>query len=168
MFLQFALAASLASCPVENARYDLRGSTGVAARFYPVPRSRDWPTGLALRVRVAESGRSYWFLPWEGGTNGKTNLAWVRERRSPIQYQTDRRDIEFFAMDAAYNLDPGLPRAGGLAPAHMLLPDLSNLAWHSTTAINRDSIARAFFDLAGCEAPQSTDLAPRIEFPPVP
>lgn len=76
--------------------------------------------------------------------------------------------MAFFTTDEAYNLLPEVPKARGPAPAHMLLPDLNNWAWHSTTAINRDSLARAFFDLAGCEAPQSTEPAPNIEFPRIP
>lgn len=168
MPFSLVLAASVLSCPVENARYELRGETGVTARFYVVPRSSDWPTGLALRVRVERSGRSYWFLPWQGGTDQKTNLAWVRERNSAIQHQTIRRDIEFFTMDGAYNPGPEVPKAHGSAPAHMLIPGLGSLAWYSTTHASRDSIPRTFFDLTGCDAPDPAEPAPYIQFPAVP
>lgn len=161
-------AVSIASCPVENARYELRGALGVTARFHAVQRMPDWPAGVALRVRVAKSGRSYWFLPWQGGTDQKTNLAWVRESNSPIQFQPVRRDMEMFATDASYNLQALVPKAHSLAPVHMLLPDLNNIAWYSTTDVHRDSLPRAFFDLARCEASERTEPAPRIEFPAVP
>lgn len=161
-------AVSVASCPVENARYELRGAPGVTARFHTVRRTPDWPTGLALRVRVAKSGRSYWFLPWQGGTNQKTNFAWVRESNSPIQFQPVRRDMEMFATDASYNLHTQVPKAHSLAPAHMLLPDLGNIAWYSTTDLHRDSLPRAFFDLVSCEASGRTEATPRITFPAIP
>lgn len=162
------LAASISTCVIENARYELRGAPGVTASFEPVRSTVDWPAGLALRVSVAKSGRSYWFLPWQGGTDGRTNLAWVREAGSPIQIQSVRRDMEFFATDAAYNLSPGTPRAGGPAPTHLLLPDLPDLAWHSTTDSNRDGLPRAFFDLRGCSGHGKARYVPRIDFPPVP
>ena len=168
MLSALVLAASIASCTVENARYGLRGAPGVTARFYTVQSTPDWPTGLALGVRVAKTGRSYWFLPWQGGTDQKTNLAWVRESNSPARLQPVRRDMEMFATDASYNLHAQVPRLHEIAPVHMLLPGLSHLAWYSTTDVHRDSLPRAFFDLTGCEASGRTEPAPRIEFPAVP
>ena len=168
MFLSLLLASATSVCPIEKAQYQLRGDPMVTASFHPVPRSDDWRTGLALRVHVRKSGRSYWFLPWQGGTDGRINLAWVREKRSPIPYQGVRRDLEFVTADKTYDIDAEIPALGKQAPAHMLIPDLGRLAWHATTNSERDNIARAFFDLSGCIRPDRTEPAPQIEFPPVP
>ena len=166
MLFTMLLAASSAICPVEKAEYKLRGAEGVSARFHAVKRTPDWPSGLALQVQVAGSGRSYWFLPWQGGTDGKTNLAWVKERRSPIQFQEVRRDIEFFAADESYGIVSEIPQAGLMAPARIFIPGLGRLAWFSTTDQNRDSIPRAFFDFATCRT--RSERPPEIEFPAVP
>lgn len=168
MIVSLVLAASFSSCGIEDGRYQLRGNPTVTAQFYEVDRTSDWRTGLALRIHARKTGRSYWFLPWQGGTDGRTNLAWTRERRSAIQLQSVRRDIEFFTADAAYNLDAEVPQSGGTAPMHLLLPNLGHLAWYSTTSMERDSIARAFFDLTDCVAAGPGGMRPDIEFPPVP
>lgn len=168
MIFALAVAASIASCPVEDARYNLRGAPGVTARFHVVQPTPDWPSGLALGVHVAKSNRSYWFLPWQGGTDQKTNVAWVRELHSPHPNQTARRDMEMFAADAAYDLQPSVPKVHSLAPVHILLPDLSHLAWYPTTAAERDSLPRAFFDLSDCKVPDRREKAPQIEFPAIP
>jgi hypothetical protein len=168
MILALAIAASIASCSIENAQYVLRGAPGVTARFYNVQTSSDWPSGLALDVHVARSGRSYWFLPWQGGTDQKTNLAWVREANSPFVGQAIRREIEMFATDASYDLRPDILKARDVAPAHLLLPDVGHLAWYSTTAAERDSLPRAFFDLSECRVPNRSEKAPQIEFPAIP
>ncbi|MEG3123205.1 hypothetical protein U1738_04705 [Sphingomonas sp. GB1N7] len=73
-----------------------------------------------------------------------------------------------FATDAFYNLQSQVPSAGGLAPMHMLLPSLGNIAWYSTTDVRRDSIPRAFFDLTSCEVSERVTPAPGIEFPAIP
>jgi len=162
-----AAAGGSAACPREMTDYRMRGDPGVTARFYRVERTRNWTAGVALRVHVAATGRSFWFLPWQGGTDHRTNLAWVRERHSPIQYQGARRDLEIFAADASYAFNPDVPRAGDTAPAHLFLPDLTDLAWHASTSERRDTIARSFFDAASCAAP-TDKISPSIDFPPVP
>jgi hypothetical protein len=166
MLFNLLLAASSALCPAENAEYRLHGSADVTARFYAVHKTPDWPGGLALRFHVARSGRSCWFLPWQGGTDGKTNLAWVRERDSPIQFQGQGTDIEFFAMDQSDNIASEIPKLGSAAPARLLIPGLGNLAWQSTADQNRDSIRRAFFHFAVCRV--SNGPSPQIDFPAVP
>ncbi|MHA6723677.1 hypothetical protein [Sphingomonas sp. RS2018] len=167
MLLAISLAAAIASCPIESARYTLRGAPQVTARFFTVSPTPDWPSGLALRVHVAASGRSYWFLPWQGGTDHRTNLAWVQESSTTILIGP-RRDIEILTTDPSYNLQAEVPNARGSAPTHMLLPDLTNLAWHATTDEPRDTLPRAFFDLTGCRAPDPDEARRRIEFPAVP
>lgn len=166
MLLPFLLAASMAQCSVVDARYELRGNPSVTAKFISVPRSGDWQTGLALKVSVKESARSYWFLPWQGGTDGRTNLAWVKEKNSQIPSRSSRQDFEFFTTNVTYDILDEVPEAGDVAPAHMFLPDLANLIRHSTP-IDPDRIGRAFFDLRACE-PGASSEHPEIDFPPVP
>jgi len=165
MWWAMMLAGALTNCPVERADYRLRGAQTATARFLAVPQDENWTTGLALRVRVAASGRDYWFLPWEGGTDMRTNLAWVREANAPRPDQPLRRDLEMHATDAAWNLLPSVPRLGGTAPAHLLIPDLSRLIW---TSADRDVLERNFFDLTACRPSAPGEPAPRIEMPPVP
>lgn len=166
MLWPLLLAAAVGTCPVEDAEYRLRGTADVTARFYAVQKSVDWNSGLAFRVHVARSGRSYWFLPWQGGTDGRTNLAWVKERSAPIQLQSERRDLQFFAMDASYAIAAAIPKQGQPAPDRILIPDLSRLIWTSTTDPNREDIPRAFFDLTTCA--KTRDVVPQIDFPAIP
>lgn len=165
MLLALVLAASTASCPITHARYQVRGDPGVTARFQAVEATRDWPSGLALAVRFSGSGRAYWFLPWQGGTDGRTNLAWVREAGSKIDFQTARGDLPFLTTDGDYNLDAGIPYVGGTAPIHILIPDLNNLTRKSTLSADRDRVARAFFDIVGCHPPEPDEPGPTIAFP---
>lgn len=160
-------ASSSTLCAAEAAQYVLRDDRAITARFYRVPVTKDWRTGLTLRVHVGKSGRSYWFLPWQGGTNDQINLAWVREKNTPLQHQGVRQDMEFFETDAAYRFIHEVPQAGSQAPARLLLPHLGELAWYSTHYTERDSIPKAFFDRVSCTAPND-GVRPRIEFPPVP
>lgn len=168
MIFSLILAAAITSCPVAEAVYQVRHQPDVTAGFRNVPASQDWPSGLALEVHVKPSGRSYWFLPWQGGTDQRTNMAWVREGSSPIQYQDIRRDLQVIITDAEYNVLAEVPKAGGRAPSHFLMPDLGAMVWHSTTGLNRDNIARRFFDLVACRKVGAETPVPRIEFPPVP
>ncbi len=169
MLLALLLAATPLACPIEQARYSLRDRPDVTARFHTVPRSADWPTGIALSVRVVPSGRSYWLLPWQGGTDGRTNAAWVGAHvpgaRNP---QDGRRDIELLTTDATYRLSPTVPAAGDTAPAHLLMPDLPRLVWLSTASPERDGIARQFFDLVACDRSGTAEAMPSIDFPPIP
>lgn len=161
------LASATASCSVEAAQYRLRDDGTVTARFYRVRATEDWRTGLALRIHVGKSGRSYWFLPWKGGTNDQINLAWVREKNAYFQGQSLRQDMEYFETDRAYRFIHEVPKVGSPAPAHLLLPHLGEFAWYSTSHLQHDSIPKAFFDRIGCAA-HDDDVRPEIEFPPVP
>lgn len=161
------VAAAPSSCTVEHARYELRDDRTVVASFHAVKKTADWPTGLALEVHIGRSGHAYWFLPWQGGTNDKINLAWVRERNTPIPGQSLREDIEFFSTDAGYHFNHAVPSVRGHPPARLLLPELGHLLWYGTPNDRRDSVRKAFFDLTGCET-RPTDAEPDIEFPPVP
>lgn len=73
-FFVIAAAAPL-QCPTENARYVLRNAPEVTAHFRAVDSGPDWPSGLALAVRFGRSGHTYWWLPWNGGTDNRQNIA---------------------------------------------------------------------------------------------
>ena len=70
-----AAAASAASCPVERARYVFRNDLSVTAYFRPVESGPDWPSRIALAVHYKKTGRTYWWLPWNGGSDSLQNVA---------------------------------------------------------------------------------------------
>ena len=167
MILASALAL-LTTCPAERAVYTLRSDeTSATARFHQVRSNRDWRTGLALEIRIDATGRRYWFLPWQGGTDGNINLAWVRGPGS-LPDQPVREDLEFFATDADYRFWNEVPRTGEPAPDRLLLPDLGFMLWYRTPQDRRDSIALAFFDLSGCSEAPHPEEALQVDLPPVP
>jgi hypothetical protein len=105
---------------------------------------------LALAIHSDKSGKTTWWVPWQGGADGRTNIASTtdvsrRDWRPPNPDDGPRPygDRLFITTDAAYNIMEGVPRRGELAPAHMLNPDAGG---------SRDEIfpARQFFDLVGC------------------
>lgn len=167
LFVATALLAA-ATCPTERADYRLSADPSITARFHGVARSEDWPNGVALQVRFGKTSRSYWFIPWQGGTDGRTNMAWVREASAPIEGQAVRRDVEVFTTDSRYAIDAAVPMAGQPAPAHILLPDLGHLTWYGTPGDKRDSAPRAFFDFVACRTANALIAAPQIAFPAVP
>jgi hypothetical protein len=168
MWTSLLLSAAALPCVADHAHYQLRSDPSVTAQFHPVARSQDWRSGLALEVRIGSSGRSYWFLPWQGGTNGKSNLAWVREAGAPVEGQPLREDVELFSTDAEYRFNNEIPRAGQDAPDRLFIPDLAILLFKKTPHNRRDSLdAKSFFDLVGCTDP-APGAPPNIEFPPVP
>ncbi|HEX5262085.1 MAG TPA: hypothetical protein VFW13_01060 [Phenylobacterium sp.] len=153
MLLALFAAASLAACRVDHARYVLRTAPEVTAEFRPVGASREWPSGLALKVHFAKSGRSYWFLPWDGGTSDLQHLASTTDVAasgwrppSPDGGPRPIGDIDYIATDASYRVIDATPRPGGPAPAHLLFPNLGDATWHS----NYDGAPKQFFDLVGC------------------
>lgn len=156
----FALfAATLATCPVEHAQYALRTMPDVTARFIALPSGTPpsydgWHGGVALRMDFRATGRSYWWLPWNGGTDGKQNLAstpdpatpgWVPMRERPL------KDVELISTDADYDVLPSVPELGGAAPAHFLIPDLRSAMWYRTPGDRREGTAKQFFDLVACD-----------------
>lgn len=153
-----AAAASLGSCKVEDAVYQQRSAPSISARFLTVASGPDWPSGLVLQMHFGKSGRTYWWLPWNGGTNGQQNLASTTDVTAPgwkPPHPEDGRarplgDVSYIGMDAQYNVMQAVPRRGDLAPAHFLVPDLSQALWYRTPPDARDRDARQFFDLASC------------------
>ena len=147
------IAAALAACPVEAARYTLRTAPDVTAHFVAVDSGRDWPAHVALAVEFAKSGRTYWFLPWGGGTDDRQNLASTTDVRLPGWRPPSSDggprpigDLEYVATDIAYRVIDETPRRGRAAPAHILIPSLGDRTWHS----HFDAAPKQFFDLTGC------------------
>lgn len=153
MFDLLALAAaSLTSCPVERAHYVLRDHPGLTADFRSVARSPDWPSGLALGVHHTASGRTFWWLPWNGGSDGLQNVASTGDVTARGWHPPDPDggprpygDRHYIGTDATYRILSGAPRRGEPAPAHMLFPD-------SAGSQDRVFVARQFFDLVGCRS----------------
>jgi hypothetical protein len=150
--LLVALAVSAAlGCPVERAHYALRHTPGVSLDVIETTASRDWPSGLAFVVRNRASGHALYFLPWNGGTDGRQNLAHTTDVTRP-DFQLPSPDggpgrlgdMEFVAMDEAYDVRDAVPVRGEGAPAHILIPDLSSSGW------KEDSVVKAFFDFESC------------------
>lgn len=153
-----AMAANLGSCKVENAVYQQRSSApSITASFMAVASAPEWPSGVALRIHFGNTGRTYWWLPWNGGTNGQQNLASTTDVTAPDwklpSVEAGPRplgDVSYLGMDAQYNVLQSVPKRGEPAPAHFLIPDLRSALWYRTAPDQRDGDARQFFDLVGC------------------
>jgi hypothetical protein len=145
-------AASLAACPVDRARYVLRHDPDVTASFRAVDSGPEWPSGLALAIHYRKSGKTFWWLPWNGGSDGLQNIASTGDVTasdwhppSPDGGPRPYGNRQYLGTDAAYNLIDHVPRTGEPAPAHMLFPD-------SAGSQDRAFAARQFFDIVGCAA----------------
>lgn len=157
MLLSLALALAAGHCPVERARYALRGDPALTARFVAVASGPAWPSQLALRLQSARSGRSDWFLPADGGSDARQLLASTTDPTVPGWRPPDPDggprplgDAEYIGTDAGYSLLDRVPRRGGEAPAHFLLPELRELLWYRAAPERREASARQFFDLVDC------------------
>lgn len=159
MIALFALAtASGGQCRVEDARYALRTKPVVTAYFKRVESGADWPGGLALATRFGDTGQTYWWLPWNGGTDDLQNVASTTDVTapdwrppSPDGGPRPHGDMEYIATDANYDVIDDIPRRGGAAPAHILLSRLGDGVWHGQRFAQRDSAPKQFFDLVGCD-----------------
>lgn len=153
-----AMAANLGSCKVEDAVYQQRSAPSITAAFMAVESTPEWPSGVALKMHFGATGRTYWWLPWNGGTNGQQNLASTTDVTAAgwkVPFLADGGprplgDVSFLGMDAQYNVLNAAPRRGELAPAHFLIPDLRQALWYRTPPNERDGDARQFFDLVSC------------------
>ena len=157
MLLSLALALVASHCTVERARYALRDDPALTARFVAVDSGPDWPAHLALRLQSARSGRAYWFLPADGGSDERQMLASITDPTVPGWQAPDPDgdarplgDAEYIGADAGYTLVERVPQRGGQAPAHFLVPDLRELLWYRAAPDRREGSARQFFDLVGC------------------
>lgn len=153
MLIAILAVGSLALCHIDHARYVLRRQPGITAEFRPIESGADWPSKIALVVRFAKSGRTYWFVPWSGGTDDLQHLASTTEVTadgwrppSPDGGPRPLGDVDYIAMTKTYDVIDAVPRRGGLAPAHLLLPNLGDKTGHA----NHDAAPKRFFDLVGC------------------
>jgi hypothetical protein len=161
VLMLLALAAvALAQCPVEKARYALRTEPDVTAYFRDVESGREWPGGIALATHFKGTGRTYWWLPWYGGADGARHVASTTDVRSPGWQPPSpdggprpRGDLDLIATNANYTVLTTLPARGGIAPAHFMLLQLSDVMWHQAGE-QRDSAVRQFFDLVDCSGPE--------------
>ena len=143
-------AASAASCPAERAHYALRGQPQITAYFRAVDSGDEWPSHLALAITSKVTGEVTWWLPWQGGTNGRTNIASTTDATkagwrppNPDGGPRPLGDRQFLTTDESYNFLGSIPRQGKTAPAHMLNPDAGS---------SQDRIfpIKQFFDFMSC------------------
>ena len=120
--------------------------------------SDDWPSDVAFRIHMGKTSRTYWFLPWPGGTDDQQHLASTTDvdapgwkPPNPDDGPRPLGDLDYIATDAQYNVIDYIPRSGGPAPAHILIPRLGDALWHQIAHLNpRDGAPKQFFDLVGC------------------
>ena len=152
-----ALSPASKGCPAERAHYVMRGASGITAEFRAIDSGKDWPSNLVFAIHVRASGRSYWFLPWDGGTDYGQHLAstsdparkdWIAP--SPDGGPRPLGDLDYIATDRRYNVIGAAPMRGVPAPAHILLPGLGDALWHGPKPESRDSVPKQFFDLMRC------------------
>jgi len=148
--LSAATVATVASCPVEQAHYVLRHDPGVTAYFRPVDSGPDWPSHVAIAVQYTELGKTFWWLPWNGGSNGLQNVASTEDVTakdwqppSPDGGPRPYGNRQYVGTDIMYKLINHVPKRGELAPAHMLFRDA---AGSKGTAF----LDRQLFDLVAC------------------
>lgn len=157
------MAAAAAACPVEQAEYRLRDQPATSLRFIARDTGPDWPSDLLARIDVAGSGHRYWWLPWDGGSDGRQHLASTRDPAAPGWASPNPDDggtrtlgnVDYIATDADYRLLERVPRQGDAAPAHILLPDLGEALWYRRDpahVADGDRVARQFFDFSRCAA----------------
>lgn len=144
-------------CTIEHAHYQLRTQPTVTADFLDKNTGPDWPSNLVMRLRIGATGRTYWWLPWNGGTNGQQNLASTTDASAPRWRPPNPDggprplgDVQFIATSAKYDLWDHVPVRGGPAPAHFLIPNLREALWYRTPSDARDGTVREFFDLVRC------------------
>lgn len=158
-----AAAAATLACPAEHAHYVLRGAPQVTAYFRVVDSGDDWPSHLALATTFAGSGHIYWWVPWNGGSNGQQNVASTTDATkrgwqppSPDDGPRPHGDLEYFATDAGYTFLDAVPVAGRPAPAHFMLAGLGRRLYGPGFGDAQDepgaTDTRQFFDLVRCEA----------------
>lgn len=155
MLAALLISAAVTACPIDQARYALRTAPRVTAAFSKVDSGPDWPAGLAFSIDA--HGRRYWFLPWNGGTDGRQNVASTLDPTQPGWTPPNPDggprplgNFEYLGFDASYRLLSAAPRRGEQAPSHILLPHLDDGLRHPPTGVERDSIPRQFFDLVAC------------------
>lgn len=158
-----AAAAMTTTCPAEQASYVLRGAPTVTAHFRRVDSGNDWPSRLAMATTFAATRHTYWWLPWNGGTDGRQNVASTTDVTMP-GWQPPSPDggprpygnLEYLGTDATYRILDHVPVAGEPAPAHFVLLQLGNAVFDHGAAPGPGDPGsvdtKQFFDLVGCHA----------------
>lgn len=151
LLLSLTAVAALA-CQADEARYVLRHDPDVTAWFQPVESGPDWPSGLALAVHSRSAGQTSWWLPWSGGSDNLQNIASTMPVTTPGWRPPNpdggprpHGNRQLLSLDSDYTVLDRVPRRGGPAPAHMLIP---NAGSSGDTAFP----SKQFFDLVGCSA----------------
>lgn len=151
-------AASASQCMSENAHYSLRGAPEVTAYSRKVDSGRDWPSGLALAINFKKSGHTFWWLPWNGGSDNLQNVASTTDVTapdwrppSPDGGPRPNGDMEYLGADPDYNIINDIPRRGKPAPAHMMLAH-AGAAEFNHGAGNSVPDTKQFFDFVRCSA----------------
>ncbi len=158
-----AAAAAALACPVEQARYALRGAPQVTARFRKVDSGPEWPSNLALATTFAASGHTYWWLPWNGGSSGRLAVASTTDVAargwrppSPDGGTRPHGDLDYLGADVTYKILGSVPMAGNPAPAHFMLAGLGRRLYGPGFGDPKDEPGapdtKQFFDLDGCGA----------------
>lgn len=157
--LTMLATVSVAGCPAESAHYVLRKAPDVSAYFRNVDSGPDWPSGLALAIDFKNSGHTFWWLPWNGGTDHRQNLASTTDVTAndwrfpdPDGGPRPHGDMEYLGLDANYDVINDIPRRGKLAPAHILLP-YAGAAEFNHGAGNSVPDTKQFFDIVSCSQP---------------
>lgn len=157
-WLALLAAVGSLSCPVERAQYALRTAADYTASFVAVDGGQDWPSGVALKLHSDVTHKTYWFLPWNGGTDGRQHLASTTNVEapdwkppSPDGGPRPLGDLDYFGLDASYAVLDHVPRLHETAPAHILLPTLGEALWYGDPADDhRERPVTQFFDLTSC------------------
>ena len=96
-----------------------------------------------------------------GGTDDLQNLASTTDVTAPGWKPPDPDDgprplgdLDYIATDAGYTIIDDIPRRRGIAPAHILIPQLGDRLWHQWPNVEpRDGAPKQFFDLVACTGP---------------
>lgn len=154
-FLAFAAASAL-QCPAEDAHYVLRHAPEVSAYFRKVDSGPDWPSGLALAIHFEKSNHTFWWLPWNGMTDNRQNVASTTDVNAPDWRPPNPDggprpygDMEYLGLDAKYDIINHLPARGKTAPAHMLLAHAGDAEFNHGAG-NSVPDTKQFFDIVSC------------------
>lgn len=136
-----------AACPVDGARYILRGSPEFSARFRRVAEARS-AHALILDIHSATTGRTYSFTINRGNGYGEARL-------SPIKGDL-AGSVEVYTLDEAGEFTDYFGGREDPAPKQLLIPKLGPALWYQVGALTgvdngeRERMPRAFFDRVAC------------------
>ena len=155
-----ALAALAASgCPVESAHYVLRGMPEITAHYRAVDSGKDWPSQLAMAVHSSKTGETSWWVPWNGGTDGRTNIASTTDATrpdwrppAPDNGPRPHGNRLFLTTDASYNIMQSAPSAVTLRQCTCSPPRLADRktgfssrgSFSTSSAVRRVAADRTF------------------------